>query len=79
MSGISASIGAQARNYVLVIRFECAYDAAKSHMVSCGYWILDGPTLSDYPGAEEAMEDLLIRRDELNSEQVYLHYLFRQP
>jgi len=30
-------------------------------------------------GAAEAMEDLLIRRDGLNSEQVYPHYVFRQP
>jgi hypothetical protein len=58
---------------------ECAYDAAKPHMVSGGYWILDDPMVSDCLGAAEAMEDLLIRRDGLNSEQVYPHYLFRQP
>ena len=58
---------------------ECAYDAAKPHMVSGGYWILDDPMVSDCLGAAEAMEDLLIRRDGLNSEQVYPHYVFRQP
>jgi hypothetical protein len=58
---------------------ECAYDAAKPYMVSGGYWILDDPMVSDCLGAAEAMEDLLIRRDGLNSEQVYPHYVFRQP
>jgi hypothetical protein len=58
---------------------ECAYEAAKPYMVSGGYWILDDPMVSDCLGAAEAMEDLLIRRDGLNSEQVYPHYVFRQP
>jgi Macrocin-O-methyltransferase (TylF) len=58
---------------------ECAYDATKPHMVSGGYWILDDPMVSDCLGAAEAMEDLLIRRDGLNSEQVFPHYVFRQP
>jgi cephalosporin hydroxylase len=58
---------------------QCAYDATKPYMVSGGYWILDDPLVSDCLGAAEAMEDLLIRRDGLNSEQVYPHYVFRQP
>jgi hypothetical protein len=58
---------------------QCAYDATKPHMVSGGYWILDDPMVSDCLGAAEAMEDLLIRRDGLNSEQVFPHYVFRQP
>ena len=58
---------------------ECAYDATRRHMVAGGYWILDDPMVSDCLGAAEAMEDLLIRRDGLNSEQVYPHYVFRQP
>jgi hypothetical protein len=58
---------------------QCAYDATKPHMVSGGYWILDDPMVSDCIGAAEAMEDLLIRRDGLNSEQVFPHYVFRQP
>jgi hypothetical protein len=58
---------------------EWAYDTAKPYMVSGGYWILDDPMASDCLGAAEAMEDLLIRRDGLNSEQVYPHYVFRQP
>lgn len=35
--------------------------------------------VADCLGAAEAMEDLLIRRDGLNSEQVFPHYVFRQP
>lgn len=58
---------------------QCAYDATKPHMVAGGYWILDDPMVSDCLGAAEAMEDLLIRRDGLNSEQVFPHYIFRQP
>jgi hypothetical protein len=58
---------------------QCAYDATKPHMVSGGYWILDDPMVADCIGAAEAMEDLLIRRDGLNSEQVFPHYVFRQP
>jgi hypothetical protein len=48
-------------------------------MVSGGYWVFDDPMVSDCLGAAEAMEDLLIRRDGLNSEQVFSHYVFRQP
>jgi hypothetical protein len=58
---------------------QCAYDATRPYMVSGGYWILDDPQVSDCLGAAEAMEDLFIRRDCLNSEQVYPHYVFRQP
>jgi len=58
---------------------ECAYDTTKPHMVSGGYWIFDDPMVSDCLGAAEVMEDLLIRRDGLNSEQVFPHYVFRQP
>ena len=57
----------------------CAYDTARANMVSGGYWIFDDPMVSDCLGAAEAMEDLLIRRDGLNSEQVFPHYVFRQP
>jgi hypothetical protein len=48
-------------------------------MVSGGYWILDEPVVSDCIGTAEAMEDLLIPRDGLNSEQVFPHCVFRQP
>ena len=58
---------------------QSAYDATKPHMLPGGYWILDDPAVADCLGAAEAMEDLLIRRDGLNSEQVFPHYVFRQP
>jgi predicted O-methyltransferase YrrM len=58
---------------------QCAYETTKPHMVSGGYWIFDDPTVAGCLGAAEAMEDLLIRRDGLNSEQVFPHYVFRQP
>jgi len=57
---------------------ECAYNSTKPYMVSGGYWIFDDPMVSDCLGAAEAMEDLLIRGDGMNSEQVFPHYVFRQ-
>jgi len=58
---------------------EYAYDATKPHMVPGGYWVFDDPFVADCVGAAEAVEDLLIRRDGLNSEQLYPHYVFREP
>ncbi|MBV8890318.1 MAG: hypothetical protein JO267_01915 [Alphaproteobacteria bacterium] len=58
---------------------QCAYDTTKPNMVPGGYWILDDPMVSDCLGAAEAMEDLLVRRDGLSSEQVFPHFVFRQP
>jgi hypothetical protein len=48
-------------------------------MVSDDYWMFDDPIVSDCLGAAEAMEDLLIRRDGVNSEQVFPHYVYRRP
>jgi hypothetical protein len=47
-------------------------------MVSDDYWMFDDRIVSDCLGAAEAMEEL-IRRDGLNSEQVFPHYVYRQP
>jgi hypothetical protein len=58
---------------------EYAYDTAKAYMVPGGYWVFDDPLTADCIGAAEAVEDLLIRRDGLNSEQLYPHYVFREP
>ena len=58
---------------------EYAYDTTKPHMVPGGYWVFDDPLVADCVGAAEAVEDLLIRRDGLNSEQLYPHYVFREP
>jgi hypothetical protein len=56
-----------------------AYDKTKPHMVPGGYWVFDDPLVADCVGAAEAVEDLLIKRDGLNSEQLYPHYVFREP
>jgi hypothetical protein len=58
---------------------EYAYDTTKPYMVPGGYWVFDDPLVADCVGAAEAVEDLLIKRDGLNSEQLYPHYVFRQP
>ena len=42
-----------------------------------GYVVFDDATVSSCIGATEAVEDLLIRRDGLNSEQIYPHFVFR--
>jgi predicted O-methyltransferase YrrM len=56
-----------------------AYDISKPYMVPGGYWVFDDAFIPDCAGEAEAIEDLLIRRDELNSEQLYPHYVFREP
>jgi hypothetical protein len=58
---------------------EYAYDATRLCMVPGGYWVFDDPLTADCIGAAEAVEDLLIKRDGLNSEQLYPHYVFREP
>ncbi len=56
-----------------------AYDAVKGHMVEGGYLVFDDATTPTCIGATEAVEDLVIRRDGLSSEQIYPHYVFRAP
>jgi glycosyltransferase involved in cell wall biosynthesis/GT2 family glycosyltransferase len=56
-----------------------AYDATKPYMVPGGYWVFDDPLLATCLGATEAVEDLLVRRDALNAEQVSPHLVFREP
>jgi hypothetical protein len=58
---------------------EFAYDVTKPYMVPGGYWVFDDPFTADCIGAAEAVEDVLIKRDGLNSEQLYPHYVFREP
>jgi hypothetical protein len=58
---------------------EYAYNTTRPYMVPGGYWVFDDPFTADCIGAAEAVEDLLIRRDGLNSEQLYPHYVFREP
>jgi predicted O-methyltransferase YrrM len=54
-----------------------SYDAVAPFMVDGGYIVFDDATVSSCIGATEVVEDLLIRRDRLNSEQIWPHYVFR--
>jgi hypothetical protein len=58
---------------------ECAYAVTKPYMIPGGYWVFDDPLQATCLGAMEAVEDLLIRRDGLNAEQVSPHLVFREP
>jgi hypothetical protein len=46
-------------------------------MVKGGYVVFDDATVSSCMGATEIVEDLLIRRDGLNSEQIWPDFVFR--
>jgi len=54
-----------------------SYDVSLPYMVPGGYIALDDALYSSCLGATEVVEDLMIRRDGLNSEQIYPHYIFR--
>lgn len=54
-----------------------SYELVKPCMVPGGYMIFDDATVSSCLGATEAVETLVIRRDGLNSEQIYPQYVFR--
>ena len=54
-----------------------AYEGVKPLMVDGGYIIFDDATVSSCIGATEVVEDLLIRRDGLNSEQIWPCFVFR--
>jgi predicted O-methyltransferase YrrM len=54
-----------------------SYETVMPYMAPGGYIIFDDAQTSSCLGATEAVEDLLIRRDGLSSEQVYPHYVFR--
>jgi len=54
-----------------------SYENVKPHMVDGGYIVFDDATVSSCIGATEVVEDLVIRRDGLNSEQIYPHFVFR--
>jgi len=54
-----------------------SYEVVRPFMVNGGYIILDDATVSSCIGATEVVEDLLIRRDGLNSEQIFPHFVFR--
>jgi len=54
-----------------------SYDVCKPFMVQGGYTVLDDALYSSCLGATEVVEDIMIRRDGLNSEQIYPHFVFR--
>jgi len=56
-----------------------AYEVVRHHMVPGGYLVFDDATVSTCLGATQAVEDLVIRRDGLNAEQIYPHFVFRAP
>jgi hypothetical protein len=55
-----------------------AYDAVRMSMVDGGYIAFDDAHFSSCLGATEVVEDLVIRRDGKNCEQIYPHFVFRQ-
>lgn len=54
-----------------------AYECTKDSMAEGGYVVFDDALAASCIGATEAVEELVIRRDGLHSEQVYPHMLFR--
>lgn len=54
-----------------------AYHAVKPRMVPRGYYVFDDATVASCLGATEAVEELLVRRDRLHSEQIYPQFVFR--
>ena len=54
-----------------------SWDAVTPCMASGGYVALDDAHVSSCLGATEAVEDLAIRRDGLNCEQIWPHFVFR--
>lgn len=57
------------------VRF--AYEGVRPYIVDGGYLVFDDATVSSCISATEVVEDLLIRRDGLNSEQIWPHFVFR--
>ncbi|WP_449246863.1 class I SAM-dependent methyltransferase [Desulfarculus baarsii] len=54
-----------------------SYEGVRPFMVNGGYIVFDDATVSSCIGATEVVEDLLIRRDGPNSEQIWPHFVFR--
>jgi SAM-dependent methyltransferase len=58
---------------------KCAYNIIKEHMVPGGYIVFDDPLAPSCIGALEAVEECLVRRDQLHAEQAWPHLVFRAP
>lgn len=54
-----------------------SYNIIKQHMENGGYIVFDDATTSSCLGATEVVETDVIRRDGLNCEQIYPHFVFR--
>jgi len=54
-----------------------AWEAVKSHVRPGGYVVFDDAHASGCLGATEVVEELVIRRDGLNCEQIWPHFVFR--
>jgi hypothetical protein len=80
----NSDVMAQAKN-IRLAHIDCdiasavrsSYEGVKPYMVKGGYVVFDDATVSSCIGATEIVEDLLIRRDGLNSEQIWPHFVFR--
>lgn len=56
-----------------------AYDICKPRMIPRSYIAFDDALFSSCLGATEVVENLVVRRDGMNCEQVYPHFVFRAP
>jgi predicted O-methyltransferase YrrM len=54
-----------------------AWDGCKQFMVHGGYIVFDDATAASCLGATEMVEQIVIRRDGLSSEQIFPHFVFR--
>jgi predicted O-methyltransferase YrrM len=54
-----------------------SYNTVSKHMINGGYIAFDDATASSCLGATEVVENEVIRRDGLNCEQIYPHFVFR--
>lgn len=57
------------------VRF--SYEGVKPHMVEGGYIVFDDATVSSCIGATEVVEEVIISRDRMKSEQIWPHFVFR--
>lgn len=56
-----------------------AFEVCQPRMVPTGYYAFDDATESSCIGATEVVEDIVIRKADLTSEQIYPHFVFRAP
>jgi hypothetical protein len=54
-----------------------AYEAVMPHMVEGAYLVFDDATVASCLGATEAVEELVIRRDNMHAEQIFPQFVFR--